>query len=183
MTGQFEVARESVPAEMSRPIAQPVVHLELQTHNLPQACAFYTRLFGWQAETIRTASGSYLWLELGEGVRGGVVERECVPSAWLPYVEVPDIVATTERGRLLGAKVILTLVKDPPGGAVSSPCPRAPRSPYGSPRTKRQEQRSEQPHSDRARDARWCDGHPAAPTRTPATGSRTAAGRLLTTMT
>lgn len=100
---------------MSRLIAHPVVHLELQTHNLPQACAFYTRLFGWQTETIRTSSGSYLSLELGDGVLGGVVERESRPSAWLPYVEVPDIAATTEQGRLLGAGVVLEPREGPAG--------------------------------------------------------------------
>ena len=100
---------------MSRLTAHPVVHLELQTANLPQACAFYTRLFGWEAETVQTPSGSYLSLELGEGVNGGVVEHEREPSAWLPYVEVPDLAATTERGRLLGARVILEPREGPAG--------------------------------------------------------------------
>ena len=101
---------------MSRLIPHPVVHLELQTANLPQACAFYTGLFGWKAETIRTASGSYLSLGLGQGVDGGVVEHEeYEPSLWLPYVEVPDLAATMERGRLAGARVVLEPREGPAG--------------------------------------------------------------------
>ena len=101
---------------MSRLIVHPVVHLELQTASLPQACAFYAQLFGWKAETIRTPSGiSYLSLELGEGVHGGLVEHEAESSAWLPYVEVPDVATTTERGRLLGARVVLEPREGPAG--------------------------------------------------------------------
>ena len=44
----------------------PVVHLELCTDNLPRACAFYTQLFGWSAETIHAEPGTYLALGLGD---------------------------------------------------------------------------------------------------------------------
>jgi hypothetical protein len=64
----------------------PVVHLELHTGNLSRACAFYTRLFGWQAERIAVGPGSYLALQLANEIEGGVVERDTEDSLWLPYV-------------------------------------------------------------------------------------------------
>jgi predicted enzyme related to lactoylglutathione lyase len=92
-----------------------VVHLELRTANLPRACDFYTRLFGWQVETIEVDSSSYLALELGAGIGGGVVERELEPALWLPYVEVADVGAATERARRLGASVELEPREGPAG--------------------------------------------------------------------
>jgi predicted enzyme related to lactoylglutathione lyase len=93
----------------------PVVHLELQTANLPRACAFYTGLFGWRAETIHVGAASYLALELGGGIDGGIVECEKECPLWLPYVEVPDVAEATERARLLGASVLLD-PREGPGG-------------------------------------------------------------------
>jgi predicted enzyme related to lactoylglutathione lyase len=100
---------------MSAAIDNPVVHLELQTANMPRACGFYTQLFGWSAETVRAGSGAYLALALGVGIGGGVVERERERPAWLPYVEVADIAAATERARLLGATVTLEPREGPAG--------------------------------------------------------------------
>lgn len=96
-------------------VSTPVVHLELRTGNVARACAFYTRLFGWRAETVHVASASYLALELGDGLEGGVVEHETERGFWLPYVEVPDVVDATERARLLGAKVLLAPREGPAG--------------------------------------------------------------------
>src|SRR5438034_10180808 len=93
----------------------PIVHLELHTGNLPRACAFCTRLFGWRAETVNVRSGSYLTLEVGDGIEGGVVECEGERPLWLPYVEVADLAAATERARLLGASVLLEPREGPAG--------------------------------------------------------------------
>jgi predicted enzyme related to lactoylglutathione lyase len=95
--------------------AHPVVHLELHTGNLSRACAFYTRLFGWRAERIEVGGGSYLALELGNGIEGGVVERDTERSLWLPYVEVSDISVATERAGRLGASVLLEPREGPVG--------------------------------------------------------------------
>jgi predicted enzyme related to lactoylglutathione lyase len=101
----------------------PVVHLELHTGNLPRACAFYSRLFGWRAETIKLGSGSYLGLDLGDGVEGGVVECNTERPLWLPYVEVADVSTVTARARLLGASVLLEPREGPAGwrSVVASP--------------------------------------------------------------
>ena len=100
---------------MTPTVANPIVHLELRTGNLPRACAFYTRLFGWRAETLRVAAGSYLALELSEGIQGGVIEHDSARPAWVPYAEVADIVEATERGRALGAAVMLEPREGPAG--------------------------------------------------------------------
>ena len=100
---------------MPRAAANPVVHLELCTGNLPRACAFYTRLFGWRAEKIDLGCGSYLALELGSGIEGGVVERDAERSLWLPYVEVGDVAEATARACRLGASVLLQPREGPVG--------------------------------------------------------------------
>jgi predicted enzyme related to lactoylglutathione lyase len=100
---------------MERTPSNPLVHLELETWNLPRACSFYTRLLGWQIERIVLDAGSYVALELGTTVQGGVVERDTGDSLWLPYVEVPDIVVVTDRGRALGADVVVEPCEGPAG--------------------------------------------------------------------
>jgi uncharacterized protein len=95
--------------------ANPVVHLELRTANLGRACAFYTRLFEWGAERVDVGDHSYLTLQLGNGIEGGVVESESGSSIWLPYVEVADVAEATDRARALGASVLLEAREGPVG--------------------------------------------------------------------
>jgi predicted enzyme related to lactoylglutathione lyase len=98
------------------PIAtNPIVHLELRTDNLARACAFYTRLFGWHAETMEVVSGAYLALEVGDRIEAGVIEHETARPSWLPYVEIADVTEATERARRLGASVALE-PREGPGG-------------------------------------------------------------------
>ncbi len=100
---------------MTHASAPPVVHLELHTSNLSRACAFYTRLFGWRAATVELGAGSYVTLDVGDRVDAGVVERDTERALWLPYVEVADVFALTERARLLGAVVLLEPREGPAG--------------------------------------------------------------------
>jgi predicted enzyme related to lactoylglutathione lyase len=100
---------------MARASSNPVVHLELHTVDLQRARTFYGGLCGWQSETIQDDSGSYLALELGGGLSGGIVECQTTRSLWLPYVEVPEITAATERARRLGASVLLRPREGPAG--------------------------------------------------------------------
>lgn len=92
-----------------------VVHLELRTDNLPRACAFFTRLFGWRAETIHVGSLPYLTLGLSDQIDGGVVESETDHPMWLPYIEVTDVYEATEEARLLEASVSLAPREGPAG--------------------------------------------------------------------
>ena len=85
---------------MTPDLANPVVHLELHTGDLPRARAFYTRALRLARRSGSTpARGSYLALELGGGIGGGIVECETRRPLWLPYVEVAEIAEATERAR------------------------------------------------------------------------------------
>jgi uncharacterized protein len=100
-----------------------VVHLELHTGDLPASSAFYARLFDWRPERIGTRSGSYLALDLGGDVDGGIVECATERPLWLPYVEVDRIGDATDRACRLGASVLLQPREGPSGwrSVVSAP--------------------------------------------------------------
>ena len=93
----------------------PVVHLELHTGDLQCARAFYAQLCDWRADRIDTRHGSYLALELGGELGGGIVECATERPLWLPYVEVSEINEATDRARTLGAAVLLEAREGPAG--------------------------------------------------------------------
>src|SRR5262245_5535986 len=93
----------------------PVVHLELHTGDLAQAQVTYAELCGWRPEWIETRAGAYLSLELSDALGGGMVECGTRRAIWLPYVQVPEIAAATERARKLGASVLLSPREGPAG--------------------------------------------------------------------
>jgi predicted enzyme related to lactoylglutathione lyase len=92
-----------------------VVHLELHTPDRAGASVFYSTLFGWQPVLIDAQCGSYLALELGRGLGGGIVECGTPRPLWLPYVEVDHIDEQTEQARRLGARVLLEPREGPAG--------------------------------------------------------------------
>jgi predicted enzyme related to lactoylglutathione lyase len=94
---------------------RPVVHLELHTPERGDASRFYAELCRWQPERIDTQAGRYLALDLGERLGGGIVQCPTERALWLPYVEVPQIDAITDRARDLGATVLLSPREGPAG--------------------------------------------------------------------
>lgn len=100
---------------MKRASPHPVVHLELHTGDREGARELYLGLCGWDPERIDTAQGSYLALELATEIGGGIVECGVPRPLWLPYVEVDEIGAATDRARLLGAAVLLEPREGPAG--------------------------------------------------------------------
>jgi uncharacterized protein len=100
-------------ATSSRP--RPLVHLELHTGDRAGASAFYAQLLEWKPEAIETAAGSYLALDLGGEVGGGIVDCRVRRPLWLPYVEVDQIEACTARAHALGARVLLEPRECPSG--------------------------------------------------------------------
>jgi uncharacterized protein len=110
--------------------SNPVVHLELHTGDPARACAFYAGACGWRPEWIDASHGrSYLALELGPGLDGGIVECRTERPVWLPYVEVEEICEATTGARRLGAAVLLepregpvgwrSVVSPPAGGEIA----------------------------------------------------------------
>jgi predicted enzyme related to lactoylglutathione lyase len=106
-----------------RDLSKPVVHLELHTGDRRRARAFYEELCGWRSERVEACCGSYLALELGRGLGGGIVECDTDRPLWLPYVEVAEIAAATDRARMSGASVLLEPREGPAGwrSVVASP--------------------------------------------------------------
>jgi uncharacterized protein len=110
-------------------VANPVVHLELHTGDLPAARAAYADICGWQSEEVETGNGPYLALGLGQSFGGGIVECGAPRPMWLPYVQVTQICAAAARARELGATVLLepregptgwrTVVSVPGGGEIA----------------------------------------------------------------
>ncbi len=89
-------------------MANPFVHVELQTKDLAAAKAFYGRLFGWKLDDISMAGGeTYTMINVGEGTGGGMFMNPDpkVPPQWLAYVGVDDIRVMTQKARDLGATV------------------------------------------------------------------------------
>jgi predicted enzyme related to lactoylglutathione lyase len=101
----------------------PVVHLELHTPDRCAAGAFYAGLLRWRPEEVLTPAGSYLALELGRDLGGGIVECGTSRALWLPYVEVDEIDEQTGRARRLGARVLLEPREGPAGwrSVISTP--------------------------------------------------------------
>ena len=95
--------------------AKPVVHLELHTGDLEAAHSLYAELCGWQTQRIETRHGSYLAMDLGNGMGGGIVQCPVARPLWLPYVEVEDVRDATDHARLLGASILLTPREGPAG--------------------------------------------------------------------
>jgi predicted enzyme related to lactoylglutathione lyase len=99
-------------------MANPFVHVELNTTDPAKAKAFYSKLFNWELEDMPMpgGAGEYTMVKVGEGTGGGIMKHPVpgAPSAWLAYVQVDDIKASTEKARSLGANVMAD-VREIPG--------------------------------------------------------------------
>jgi len=80
-------------------MANPFVHVELNTTDVAAAKNFYGKLFDWTLEDVPMPSGSYTMIKVGTGTGGGMMKHPVpgAPSAWLAYVEVADIAAFAEE--------------------------------------------------------------------------------------
>jgi len=94
-------------------MANPFVHVELQTRDLAVAKDFYTRLFGWQLQEMPMpgGEGTYTLIQVGEGTGGGMFANPRIPSQWIAYVGVEDIRASTARARELGAQMLMDVTE------------------------------------------------------------------------
>lgn len=87
-------------------MANPFVHVELQTQDLARAKAFYQGLFQWKLEDVPQMD--YTMINVGEGTGGGMWQNGDARPQWLAYVLVDDIRVATDKARGLGA----TIAKD-----------------------------------------------------------------------
>ncbi len=89
-------------------MANPFVHIELQTQDLEKSKKFYTSMFDWKMEEI--PGMDYTMISVGEGTGGGMMKNPTPgdPDNWLPYILVDDVEASTKKAKSLGA----TIAKD-----------------------------------------------------------------------
>src|SRR5882724_8751350 len=73
--------------EQGGAVANPFVHVELNTPDPEKAKAFYSNLFQWQLEDLpnpAVPAGNYTMIKVGEGTGGGIMEQiPGGPSGWL----------------------------------------------------------------------------------------------------
>ncbi len=81
-----------------------MVHMELHTHDLPEVRAFLWQLLGWRSWSVGEVGQDYLALDVSDRLGGGIVGCGQRPPSWLPYVEVGDVLRSTERAGRLGAR-------------------------------------------------------------------------------
>lgn len=111
-------------------MANPFVHIELQTGDVAKAKEFYSKLFDWKLEDLPMpgGSGTYTMINVGEGTGGGMVTSPApgVPPHWLAYIGVDDVAASTANAKSLGATVVqdvmevgshgwMSIIMDPTG--------------------------------------------------------------------
>jgi uncharacterized protein len=109
-------------------MANPFVHLELNTPDLAKAKKFYGDMFGWQFQDMDMGApaGIYSTFKPQDGPGGGMMSMPTGMSGWLAYVGVQDIDAATEQAKSLGATVCMgpqevpnvgrfTIITDPTG--------------------------------------------------------------------
>jgi predicted enzyme related to lactoylglutathione lyase len=88
-------------------VANPFVHVELNTSDVANAKAFYGALFDWKFEDVPMGEGSYTMIDVGDGTGGGMLKSSIPdkPSAWLAYVDVDNVTDATEKAKSLGATI------------------------------------------------------------------------------
>jgi predicted enzyme related to lactoylglutathione lyase len=113
-------------------MANPFVHIELMTPDVEKAKAFYGKLLDWKLEDMPVlgVDHAYTMIRVGEGTGGGIMKNPMPGggSVWVPYVNVNDIRAATDKAKSLGGKVhkdavdidfgIFSIVEDPGGSMI-----------------------------------------------------------------
>lgn len=98
-------------------VANPFVHVELNTPDPTKAKEFYSKLFEWQLEDMGNPAvpdAAYTMIKVGTGTGGGIMKQiPGGPAGWLAYVAVDDIHAATEKAKSLGGKVMKDVTEVP----------------------------------------------------------------------
>jgi uncharacterized protein len=118
-------------------MANPFVHVELNTTDLGKAKTFYSKLFNWELQDVPMGDATYTMIRVGEGTGGGMMKHPVpgAPSSWLAYVQVDDLDAATKKAKSLGATVMqdvtevmgaghFSIISDPTGAVLGLWQPR-----------------------------------------------------------
>jgi uncharacterized protein len=104
-------------------MANPFVHVELNTPDPEKAKAFYSKLFQWELEEIPNSAvpaGTYTIVKVGTGTGGGIMQQvPGGPAGWLAYVAVEDIHAATQKAKSLGGRIMKDVTEVPGMGWLS----------------------------------------------------------------
>ena len=102
-------------------MANPFVHVELNTQDIAKAKSFYQSMFGWTLNDMDMGDMTYTMIDVGEGTGGGMMQHPMpgAPSMWLPYVLVDDIAAATAKAKSLGATIVLDVKEVAGAGSLS----------------------------------------------------------------
>jgi len=103
-------------------MANPFVHIELNTSDLPKARSFYGELLDWELKDVDMGpTGTYTTISVGDGTGGGMMMHpmEGAPSLWIPYILVTDVAGATAKARKLGGEIIKDSIAVPNMGAFS----------------------------------------------------------------
>jgi predicted enzyme related to lactoylglutathione lyase len=97
-------------------MANPFVHIELQTKDVEKSKKFYTSMFDWKLEELPAMN--YTIINVGEGTGGGMMKKPMpeIPDNWLPYILVDDVAAATKKAQSLGASVAKDVTEVPDMG-------------------------------------------------------------------
>ncbi|MDE1177490.1 MAG: VOC family protein [Edaphobacter sp.] len=114
-------------------MANPFVHMELNTPDQAKAKSFYGDLFGWTFEEMDMGpAGTYSTFKPDNGPGGGIFSIPDAPTAkaWLPYIGVENLKSATDKAISLGAKLLMrdqevpghgwfSILTDPTGATIA----------------------------------------------------------------
>ena len=81
-------------------MANPFVHLELNTPDLDAAKKFYGELFGWSFNDMPMGPGmTYSTFKPDDGPGGGLMSMSDAPKHWLAYVGVENVKESMEKAK------------------------------------------------------------------------------------
>jgi len=94
-------------------MANPFVHIELETGDLEKSKRFYTSMFDWKLEEFPGIG--YTMINVGNGTGGGMMKKPSpdIPDNWLPYILVDDVKTYTKKAQSLGATILKDVTEVP----------------------------------------------------------------------